>query len=84
MIEKNDWRLTHQEDYLFGKKLMQIPYVPYRPGWEHDHCSFCFEKIDCSTKDAYCTEDQYHWICKECYEDFKDMFQWKFTNKNKE
>ena len=26
--------------------------------------------------EGYCTEDQYHWVCKDCFEDFKKQFQW--------
>lgn len=70
-----DWRLSNQ-DYLLGKQLIQIPYKPYKEGWEHDHCAFCSQTIDQSTKDAYCTTDQYHWICKDCFQDFKDLFGW--------
>lgn len=72
-----DWRLTNQKDYLFGKTLQKSKYQSYRQGWEHDHCAFCSERIDKDTEEAYCTEDKYFWICSECYEDFKDMFEWK-------
>jgi hypothetical protein len=80
MIDKNDWRLTNQMDYLFKKFLLHILYQPYRIGWEHDHCEFCFKLIDTSSKIAYCTTDQYYWICEECYNDFKDLFQWNIIS----
>lgn len=25
-------------------------------------------------REAYTTEDEYHWVCKECFDDFKEMF----------
>ena len=71
----NDWRLSNQ-DYLLKKELIQIPFMPYKEGWEHDHCAFCSVKIDQTTTDAYCTVDRYHWICKDCFQDFKDLFGW--------
>ena len=77
MIEKDDWRLTNQMNYLFQKQLIHVHYEPYRPGWEHDHCAFCSETIDSSTPMAYCTTDQYHWICESCFNDFKEMFHWE-------
>ena len=77
MNEQNDWRIMNQVAYLYHKKLKQIPYIPYNKHWTHDHCSFCREIIDTSTKDAYCTLDEYHWICQNCFEDFREMFQWE-------
>ena len=76
----NDWRLTNQMNYLYNKTLLHIPYSPYRDGWEHDHCDFCSERIDKNTGKAYCTEDKYHWICQNCFDDFKDMFKWSVSN----
>jgi hypothetical protein len=26
--------------------------------------------------DGYATKDQYHWVCKACYEDFRGQFRW--------
>ena len=80
-MEKNDWRLTNQMSYLFEKPLFHVAYEPYRPGWEHDHCDFCTDTIDAQTGLAYCTMDKYHWICSECFKDFKDMFNWKNVSK---
>lgn len=79
MIDKNDWRLTNQMKYLFEKKLLHTKYTPFREGWEHDHCEFCSETINQSTDLAYCTTDKYHWICKKCFNDFKEMFKWEVT-----
>ena len=25
---------------------------------------------------AYTTDDEYHWVCKGCFEDFKAQFGW--------
>lgn len=80
----DDWRLTNQMNYLYGKKLLHTKYEPYKEGWEHDHCEFCFERIDTTTGNAYCTEDKYHWICEKCFEDFKDKFHWETCDKQSE
>ena len=76
MIEKNDWRLMNQMEYLYKKHLLRGAYKPYREGWEHDHCEFCSVKIFHETQEAYYTEDKYHWICVDCYKDFHEMFKW--------
>ena len=36
MMNKNDWRLTNQINYLFQKTLIKKHYQPFRKGWEHE------------------------------------------------
>jgi len=81
MREQNDWRLTNQERYLKGVVLYWKRYQPANSGNDHDHCEFCFAKfmegqLPDTLQEGYTTEDGYWWICKPCFEDFKDMFQW--------
>ena len=80
MINDNDWRLTNQMNYLNEAELHYAPYKPYREGWEHDHCTFCSETFSESEEDlqfGYSTLDNYHWICENCFNDFKEQFNWK-------
>ena len=77
----NDWRRQGQEKYLMRKKLIFHNYYPYREGWEHDHCEFCGVKFSLNPNDVtegYSTEDGYHWICTECFNDFKEEFDWDY------
>ena len=83
MIEKNDWRLTNQMDFLFQKQLLHINYRSNQADWDHDHCVFCGINIDSTTGKAYCTTDLYHWICDTCFNDFHEMFEWEVIE-NKE
>jgi hypothetical protein len=76
VIEKDDWRLTNQRDYLSDVALKQIPWKTKQPDWDHDHCVFCWDTIDENVTDAYCTKDERIWICKACFEDFKEEFNW--------
>ncbi len=81
MIKNDNWRLQGQESYLKGVTLKFITYSKYREGWDHDHCEFCQAKFMESTHpdtryEGYSTEDNYHWICSQCFNDFKDMFEW--------
>ena len=73
---QDDWRLTNQENYLKDKKLYHLGYRASSLD-DHEHCSFCFEKLDSDEQIGYCTEDYYHWICSNCFEDFKEQFGWK-------
>jgi hypothetical protein len=82
MTEKNDWRLQGQEKYLKGVSLTLKPYSKYRERWDHDHCSFCNAKFmeqdhPGTLHEGYATDDNYHWVCTQCFEDFKDLFQLK-------
>ena len=77
--EKNDWRRQKQENFLKGVTLFFRNYYPCRLGWDHDHCEFCGSKFSLhkgDLKTGYSTEDGYHWICEQCYSDFKEEFGW--------
>jgi hypothetical protein len=77
--DHDDWRRQGQEQYLKGVKLEFRNYSPYRIGWDHDHCEFCGSEFSLkagSITKGYSTEDGYRWICKECFNDFKDDFSW--------
>lgn len=87
MIEKikpspDDWRRQGQEKYLKGVELVFKDYQPYRKEWDHDHCEFCGDKFSLNEGDlkmGYSTKDGYRWICKDCFNDFKEEFDWKIT-----
>jgi hypothetical protein len=44
-MDDNDWRLQGQERYLTGAALGRRRWQPMRPGWDHDHCEFCWTKF---------------------------------------
>jgi len=82
MREPNDWRLTNQLSYLKGVPLTWRPYSEYREGWDHDRCAFCWATfaladIPEAVREGYATPDEYYWVCKACFEDFQDLFEWK-------
>jgi hypothetical protein len=85
MTHSNDWRLTNQEEYLKGATLQWRRYNRPSEAWDHDHCAFCWAKfMEGDALDVfhegYVTDDNRHWICETCVEDFKDMFQWRLFN----
>jgi hypothetical protein len=74
-----DWRLQRQEKYLTGILLVKKRYRKYREDWDHDHCEFCmrtFSERAGDLNEGYATEDEYRWICENCYQDFKEQFRW--------
>ncbi len=49
----------------------------------HEHCDFCWGKAMTNMNcEFYCTKDMRHWICKECFEDFKDKLGWTVKTVN--
>ena len=81
VIEKNDWRLRGQENYLKGRRLIKMPYFRWSETWDHEHCEFCWDKFSDYEGDLHegnvTVDDKYNWICPECFADFKEMFQWE-------
>ena len=75
-MNDSDWRLSGQEKYLKGIAFELKTWCSYKPGWDHDHCEFCYDKIssldDC-IHEAYVSADNKYWICKKCYEDFREL-----------
>jgi hypothetical protein len=80
MINEDDWRLLGQDAYLTGVPLFFRRWSSDNPDWDHDHCAFCGAKFsnripDCLTE-GYTTADHYHWICPDCFADFRERFEW--------
>ena len=79
MIEKDDWRLLRQQEYLKGVTLKRGVFKAYGDS-DHAHCEFCWEKFaefdDC-LHEGWTDEKEHYWICDACFEDFKEMFAWK-------
>jgi hypothetical protein len=78
----DDWRLTNQDLYLAGATLYWKQWA--RPGeeWDHDHCAFCWAKFMEEDRpgvlhEGYVTADGRHWICRGCFDDFRERFGWK-------
>ncbi len=79
----DDWRRQGQERFLNSVKLIKREYYPFREGWDHDHCEFCGDKFSLHTsdlKEGYSTEDGYHWICNQCFNDFKEEYNWQLAD----
>ena len=79
-----DWRLQGQETYLKGAILFFKKYSERVTQTDHDHCEFCWEKFSDTISEAlkagYAMDDDYRWICSQCFEDFREMFQFKVNN----
>lgn len=70
--------------YLERAQLVWRPWRETRPGWDHDHCEFCWDKFaDKRNADAlhegFCTLDEYHWVCRKCAHDLEDQYHFQIV-----
>lgn len=82
---ENDWRLDMYRGHLNGSTFRLEKFVS-TPTNDHEHCVFCMGKItdldvpDCE-KEGYVTvyerTGQTQWICKECFDEFKELCNFK-------
>lgn len=76
-LDKDDWRLLNQEEYLKNKSFYIIDVLKYKSSFGkkvmnfHEHSEFCMDKIEELQGEAYCSKNYYHWICPRCFNDFK-------------
>ena len=82
ILQSDDWRLAGKECYLFDE-LVEFTPTDYinsleNPKMFHDHCIFCWDKVE-ESKDGkyYRVLDNSYWICENCYNDLKDILQFK-------
>lgn len=81
---KDDWRILWQPDFLYDIVLKYSCFKKPNDTCDHKHCQFCQARISEYPEDlhwGYCTLDKeywkQYWICEECFDDFKDDFNWK-------
>lgn len=79
---QKDWRLTNQMNYLYRATLKKSVFKASATN-DHEHCEFCWDKFgenEGSQHLGYCTLDRYHWICNECFQDFREQFEWHLVD----
>jgi hypothetical protein len=85
-MSKKDDDLGEIGAFLRGLTLTHRKYRPYakNPTWDHDHCEFCGAEFSLQEtpdvlKEGYATDDDYHWVCGDCFRRFRGRFDWKVT-----
>ena len=82
------WRLQGQEKILGNKQLIKVDIYSFKNKMQkkdafHEHCEFCWDKVEENQDEKwYCSLDNYRWICRNCYNDFKEKFKFIGENKN--
>lgn len=79
MIEKDDWRLRDDVEYLKNKEINPTDGEEITQYSKHlKKCIFCWEEVwDTPHQWWFIPEDLSCCICEECYNDFKELFNWK-------
>lgn len=65
--------------YLIGKTLIYNEFLASGDN-DHEHCNLCGAKFSERQEDlhyGYVTKDNDIWICKDCYEYYKDLYRWE-------
>jgi hypothetical protein len=77
----SDWRIDNLR-FTKGAVLQYKTYTRRSEKSDHDHCEGCWAKFmelggaDILTE-GYVTEDNYRWICPECFSELRDVMGWK-------
>ena len=85
---KDDPRVTSQERFIQGATFERRAWSSQKPDWDHDHCEFCWVHFgdhvfsdDADTQlEGWRTPDGDHWVCRTCFADFRDAFQFHALN----
>ena len=82
MIEKDDWRLLNDVEYLKDKELNPTDGEEITAHAPHlKTCAFCWEQVrDTRHQWWYLPLDLSCCICEKCCDDFKEMFRWKMLD----
>ena len=67
-----------EKDYLHDRKLQHREYLDKLPN--HEHCELCwnrFSEYEEDLQSGYYEIESKSWICKNCYDNFKELFRWK-------
>ncbi len=83
--ENQDWRLVSYNGHLNGETFRLKHFISNDKN-DHEHCEFCWKKItdlqieneDCVSEGYFCFNSktkQTNWICKNCFNDFKEKLR---------
>jgi hypothetical protein len=77
----DNWRIDNAKSTR-GSVLYFRKYKRFSEDWDHDHCEACWAKfMEIASAEilteGYATEDNYRWICPQCFQDLKEEMHWK-------
>ncbi len=87
MSAESDKRVANAS-FLRGQEFTRKPYRAPGPAWDHDHCAACWAKFaetdepgvqheGFTTTGAYLMGPEHEWICVECFNELRQLLQWR-------
>ncbi|CUI07269.1 hypothetical protein [Massilia antarctica] len=81
MTDPDDWRLDNPPDWCQDAVLFFTSYKQPSAAWDHDHCSFCHQKIaephiPEAMPQAWLFAPKNEWVCPPCFDDLAAYFNW--------
>jgi len=78
MVEKDDWRLLNDVQHLLCQEIDPVDGEDIIEHLPHiNKCQFCWDKVEDNKKGFwYVPLDKSCCICEECFNDFKEQFNW--------
>ncbi len=79
-LQPDDWRLMFYDPALDGATFRLQTFCT-EGRWDHEHCLCCWQKItdhpldtDADREGYVCVSipNRHDWMCKECFEDFRE------------
>ena len=79
MVRPNDWRLENPPAKFRGALLHRTVYKQLSAMSDHEHCTFCWQKIAeqhiaDAVQEGYTLGDE--WVCQQCFGDLAGYFNW--------
>ena len=71
------------QGFMIGKTLYRRNFLPV-PESDHEHCTMCGAKFSADSADlqtGFADADNVHWICTECFEEYKNEYGWTVSEK---
>ena len=62
-------------EFMIGKELIKGEFHK-TPQNDHEHCIFCWQKINDQNNKAYCIKERDLWVCKDCFQEYGDEYNW--------
>jgi hypothetical protein len=84
MVAPDDWRIDFAKG-LKGYSFRWKRYYRWSEEWDHDHCAACAATfaLGYGLEEGFAVTEEYphgadyDWVCKECFDDLREIMGWR-------